>query len=94
MADIASIKVYAGFLMNEVDGLCDKLSKARGYYATMLSDGANLLDDEGFLDNVEEYINNIEKGIYSIMRLINLYVDDLPQDKEKEGEEDGGEEEN
>lgn len=93
MSDVKRIRDYAGYLLDRGRALQDNLNRMREYYLQMITDGALEYDHMESMDDAGGYLDEINKNLWLAMKEIAMYLADLPEDEEKEGEEDGSEEE-
>lgn len=89
MSDLKRIRDYAGYLLDRGRALQDNLNHMREYYLQMITDGALEYDHMESIDDAGGYLDEINKNLWLAMKEIAMYLADLPEDDEKEGEEDG-----
>lgn len=89
MSDVERIRDYAGYLLDRGRALQDNLNRMREYYLQMITDGALEYDHMESMDDAGGYLYEINKNLWLAMKEIAMYLADLPEDEEKEGEEDG-----
>lgn len=93
MSDVKRIRDYAEYLLDRGRALQVDLNHMREYYLQMITDGALKYDYPESMDDAGGYLDEINKNLWLAMKEIAMYLADLPEDEEKEGEEDGSEEE-
>jgi hypothetical protein len=89
MRDLKRIRDYAEYLLDRGRAMQDDLNYMRKYYLQMITDGALIYDYPESMDDAGGYLDEINKNLWLAMKGIAWYLADLPEDEEKEGEEDG-----